>query len=328
MQTRTKYYIADQMQHFCAHLGIPPQNILRRANLPEDYFDKDDPGLSPHQMFAIWDASAQELRRPDLPVLMGTEMARGHSGSVILSFTCSHTVAAGFDRIAVFKPLVGPILLEIKRSETEYTVSIRSTIPTLPLPDVLAAMDIVFFVELVRYTTGEDITPFRATLPKLSHSTGAVETHIGIPVVASETVSVTFDASVADLPLVTQNEALWSFYEKDLQRQLDAHERNTPTTDRLRATLQKMLPSGRHTADDACQRLGLSKRTLQRQLTAEGTTYQTVLDTTRSELSLHYLRKHNLTVDEISYLLAYRDPNSFYRAFQGWTGMTPAQARG
>jgi AraC-like DNA-binding protein len=26
--------------------------------------------------------------------------------------------------------------------------------------------------------------------------------------------------------------------------------------------------------------------------------------------------------------LAYRDPNSFYRAFQDWTGMTPAQARG
>ena len=126
---------------------------------------------------------------------------------------------------------------------------------------------------------------------------------------------------------MTENETLWAYYEKDLTQKLAALDKETPTTDRLRATLHKMLPSGKHTAEHASRRLGLSKRTLQRQLTAEGTTYQSVLDATRSELSLHYLRKHNMSVEEISYLLAYRDPNSFYRAFQGWTGMTPAQAR-
>jgi AraC-like DNA-binding protein len=72
----------------------------------------------------------------------------------------------------------------------------------------------------------------------------------------------------------------------------------------------------------------MSKRSLQRRLKDEGLTFQAILDDTRADLAMTYLRDQNLSAEEISYLLAYRDPNSFYRAFQDWTGMTPAQARG
>jgi AraC-like DNA-binding protein len=327
MHPRTKYYIANEMQHMSAALGMSAQNILRRAGLPEDYFDHEDPGLTPEQLFALWDASDKEYLGTDLPLVIGKMLATGNSGPIILAFTCSRLVSEGFDRIAVFKPLAGPFKLETTRTNTQFTVSMRSSIPSLPLPSLIAAMDIVFFVELIRTSTGEHITPLRATLPHRVEGTAEIEQFIGIPVDTGETISVTFAPEVADLPLVTENDALWAYYEKDLARKLEAHGKDTPTTDRLRAPLYKMLPSGHHTADHACRRLGLSKRTLQRQLAAEGTTYQTVLDTTRSDLSLHYLRKHDMNVEEISYLLAYRDPNSFYRAFQNWTGMTPAQAR-
>ncbi len=327
MQPRPKYYVAGEVQHMAAALGLSTPNILRRANLPIDFFDQEDPGLSPEQMFTLWESAEREYPGNDLPIILGKVLANGDSGAIILAFTCSHTVSEGFDRIALFKPLAGPFKLETNRTPKDFTVSIRSSIPTLPLPPLVAAMDIVFFVELLRTTTGENITPLRATLPKRVEGTTLIEDFIGIPIDHGDTISVSFEPTVADLPLITENTKLLAFYEKDLQRKLDAQDKDTPTTDRLRGALQKMLPSGKHTADDACRRLGLSKRTLQRQLTSEGTTYQAVLDATRSDLSLHYLRKHNMNVEEVSYLLAYRDPNSFYRAFQSWTGMTPAQAR-
>ncbi len=327
MQKRTKYFVADQVQHMAAALGLSAPNILRRSNLPMDFFDQDDPGLTAEQMFALWDSAEHEYSGDDLPIILGKVLANGDSGAIILAFTCSHTVAEGFDRIALFKPLAGPFQLTTHRNEANFTVTMRSSIPTLPLPSVVTAMDIVFFVELLRTTTGENIVPLRATLPKRVAGTALIEDFIGIPIDHGETVSVSFEPQVADLPLITENTKLLAYYERDLQRKLDARDKETPTTDRLCATLQKMLPSGKHTADDACRRLGLSKRTLQRQLSSEGTTYQTVLDATRSDLSLHYLRKHDMSVEEVSYLLAYRDPNSFYRAFQNWTGMTPAQAR-
>jgi AraC-like DNA-binding protein len=34
-----------------------------------------------------------------------------------------------------------------------------------------------------------------------------------------------------------------------------------------------------------------------------------------------------MSAGEISFLLGYDDPRSFYRAFQSWTGLTPQLAR-
>ena len=71
----------------------------------------------------------------------------------------------------------------------------------------------------------------------------------------------------------------------------------------------------------------MSRRSLQRHLKDEGRSFGDVLEATRVELSRLYLARDDFSIEEISFLLAYRDPNSFYRAFHGWTGMTPAQAR-
>lgn len=68
-------------------------------------------------------------------------------------------------------------------------------------------------------------------------------------------------------------------------------------------------------------------RTLQRQLKAEGTSFQAVLAYTRESLARHYLRAGDVRTSEIAYLLGYEDTNSFYRAFKTWTGSTPEVIR-
>ena len=75
------------------------------------------------------------------------------------------------------------------------------------------------------------------------------------------------------------------------------------------------------------QRLGTSARTLQRRLHDDEESYVGVLSRMRQELANHYLHNTELPAAEISYLLGYEDPNCFFRAFRGWTGVTPFQAR-
>jgi AraC-like DNA-binding protein len=75
------------------------------------------------------------------------------------------------------------------------------------------------------------------------------------------------------------------------------------------------------------RKLALSTRTLQRRIEAEGTTYQQVLDDTRTDLARHYLQNTALSVAEIAFLLGFSEPNSFYRAFRAWTGTTPDAVR-
>lgn len=79
--------------------------------------------------------------------------------------------------------------------------------------------------------------------------------------------------------------------------------------------------------EGVARRLAMSKRTLQRRLVEEGTSYQDVLRDTRLELARHYLVRTSVPLGEISFLLGFEESNSFFRAFNDWTGRTPEAVR-
>ncbi len=88
-----------------------------------------------------------------------------------------------------------------------------------------------------------------------------------------------------------------------------------------------MLPAGESAIEEAAKRLALTKRTLQRKLAEESSSYQAVLTATRRELAQHYLARSSVSLVEVAYLLGFQDGNSFIRAFRGWTGETPREYR-
>ena len=45
------------------------------------------------------------------------------------------------------------------------------------------------------------------------------------------------------------------------------------------------------------------------------------------ELARHYLSNSDLSGSQISYLLGFENPNSFFRAFHAWTGFTAESVR-
>ena len=93
------------------------------------------------------------------------------------------------------------------------------------------------------------------------------------------------------------------------------------------AVLLEALPGGGIDMDDVAQRIGMSRRSLQRNLEAEGLTYTVLLQSTRHALAQHYLLKTDLPLTEISFLLGFEEPNSFFRAFRGWAGRSPESFR-
>jgi AraC-like DNA-binding protein len=92
--------------------------------------------------------------------------------------------------------------------------------------------------------------------------------------------------------------------------------------------IQKLLPYGQAKIDAIANAVGVSSRSLARRLAEEGTTFSEVLDEIRRTLSLQYLAAPNLSVDQITAMLSYRDAGSFSHAFRRWTGVSPSQVRG
>jgi len=68
--------------------------------------------------------------------------------------------------------------------------------------------------------------------------------------------------------------------------------------------------------------LGLSARTLRRQLKQERTSLRAVIDELRRERADELLAA-NTTVKEIAFVLGFSEPSAFSRAYKRWTGRAP-----
>jgi AraC-like DNA-binding protein len=89
--------------------------------------------------------------------------------------------------------------------------------------------------------------------------------------------------------------------------------------------LIKMLPAGHADQSEIASRLHRSKSTLQRQLSAEGTSYRNILESTRRTLAKRYLEEGDYTQAQIAFMTGFSDQSNFARAFKRWTGLSPGQ---
>jgi len=97
--------------------------------------------------------------------------------------------------------------------------------------------------------------------------------------------------------------------------------------DALPRHIAERLGRGEPSQTEIARLMGLSERTLQRRLSAEGTTFNGVLEDARREIALGFLANRKLAAYEVSFLLGYSEPATFFRAFKRWTGKTPQQYR-
>lgn len=90
--------------------------------------------------------------------------------------------------------------------------------------------------------------------------------------------------------------------------------------------LTGMLRSGEPTIDRVASATGISRRSLQRSLGAEGTTFSEVLDDVRRRLAHDLLRENGMSVGSLATVLGYKQQSAFTRAFRRWQGEPPSAA--
>ena len=301
-------------------LGMSPAALLRRAGLPASALDAG--ALATRDYYALWEAIAEE-GGPDTAALVAEVLRVETLDPAVYAALCSADLAAAATRIRTHKRLMCPMTLEITEDERGLRVRLVWP-PGPPPPPVLVHVELAFWVQLARTGTRTRVVPLRLSCPEPPTSTRLLAL-LGAPVVAAAETSVTFTRLDAHRRFVTADEAVWTAMEPVLERRAD-QELGGAVSERVSTLLLELLPAADASARTVADRLGLSSRTLQRRLAAEGTTFQRVLDQTRERLARHYLAT-DLRVDEIAFLLGYDEPTSFYRAFAGWTGTTPLAAR-
>ncbi|MBA4286936.1 MAG: AraC family transcriptional regulator [Xanthomonadaceae bacterium] len=310
--------------------GLRPQHVLRRAGLPEDLLSRGGQTISTEEYFRFWRGLEAEASDATFPLRIVETVTAESFNPPLFAALCSANLMQAVQRLAKYKQLVAPMSLEVHVGNAgELSVSPRWLLAQTGAPSSLQVAELAFFIRLARLATRERVQATRVTLLDLPSFADCerYEKFFGVPVRRGPHPSVTFSAADALRPFLTVNEGMWRVFEPDLRRRLSELDATATTSERVRALLLELLPSNSATTEVVAERLTMSKRTLQRRLGEEGETFRALVNRTRESLARHYLESTAMSGGEIAFLLGFEDPNSFYRAYQSWTGQTPDSTR-
>jgi AraC-like DNA-binding protein len=79
--------------------------------------------------------------------------------------------------------------------------------------------------------------------------------------------------------------------------------------------------------DEVADLFGITSWTLRRRLADEGTAYSVIRKRCQLNLATDFLRRAELTINEIADMANFSDAGAFRRAFQQWTGRSPSAYR-
>jgi len=323
----TKFILDPGWLVLLTELGIDSTEVLIRAGLPGDLLVQKAPALEAEDYFRLWDALIETEGNPSLPLKMGQSVSVEAFHPAFFAGLCSPNFNVAMRRIGKFKRLAGPLIYKISKNLNSTTIIVDCPNVENPLPDSLIAFELVFIVYFGRLGTRQNMKPVSVTssikLPNLDLYTE----YFGITTQKGRINGVTFSSFDADRSFVTENAGMWNFFEHGLRKRLSDLKEEESFTVRVNSSLLELLPSGQASIEAVVQKLAISKRTLQRRLSEESTTFNNELSKTREKLARYYLAQSEMSGAQISYLLGFEDPNSFFRAFHSWTGLTPKQMR-
>ena len=314
-------------QRFAAEkISVPL--LLRRAGLPANLFEQEKIYVTTAQVFAIWRTVAEMSRDPGFGLKLGTEIRFERSHPVSIAGVCSRTFGDALQRLARYKQLTCPEEIRVHRKAQETSVEFFFIEAREAQPDIMVDLGLSWILGVGRRGTDGEITPLRLELARPVKHRAMLERHFGCPVrFKADRNALVFRSSDLDRPFVTHNEELVTLIGAQLDSELKARNTSVNVGQQVKDVLMRSLAGKRPTLRDVAQVLGLSARTLQRRLTDAGITFQQLVEETRRELARHYLKQRTVELNEAAFLLGFEDANSFFRAFQGWEGISPTEWR-
>lgn len=308
-------------------MKINQESLLKWAKLPLNLFSKKNSGITTDEYFRLWQGMEFLSGNASFPLVAIEHFGSEVFDPPVFAAYCSPNMATALERLKQFKPICGPMTLDLESTTDKTQLFIRFNQERVNVPLSLLAMELLFFVQLVRLATKETIIPLAITIPKVLPEFSTYIEFFGVEPTLSNEISITFSNDDLQKPFITENTLMWEFFEPGLRKRLLELQPSDDIKERVRSVILEMLPSGQTTVTALADRLNTSPRTIQRHLGEQGTNYKNLLSEIREELARYYIVNSDLPYTQISFLLGYEDPNSFFRAFQTWTGSTPDSVR-
>lgn len=322
--------LVEQMQR----RGVDPAQLLATVQLEPSILARRDQRIAASAYLELVGAGVRLSGDDNLGLHLGEAVRPGHYGVLgYLIMSCA-TLADALHRQARYAALVdglGSVELadEPLRAGCEPLVKLGWE-PLLPQQQrQMSEETMASWVSFGHWISGMSEAPFEV---RFRHSAPADTCEhqriFRCPVLFDQPDNaLVFPKRLLSSPLGQADAQVRRTLDAYAERLLAALNKGDHVLDRARLELARQLPEQGADLERLSQTLALSPRTLQRRLRETGLSFSQLVDETRQQLVLHYLRDPALDTADIAYLLGFSEAGSLARAFRRWTGQSLGEYR-
>lgn len=307
-------------------LGLNPQPLLREARLSRALLSDPDQRVSVNACARLLELAAQAAQCETFGLRMAESRQLSDFGVMSLLISQQPTLRDALATIIRYRHLVNESLA-ILLEDAGKVVIIRQEV-VLDTPSRQGselALGVVF--RLCRALLGPHWHPLNVNFTHAAPADLQVHRRLfGCPLeFGSEFNGITCLAADLDAAIPNADPGMARY----AQRFVDTLPRvNAPSIGRdVRSAVYLMLPMGRATCEAVAQGLGMSLRTMQRQLDEAGETFTDILNEVRRELARRYVENPQYSLLRVAELLGYGSASSFTRWFSSQFGEAPVTWR-
>lgn len=318
-----KLTISKQFQDFVEGIGLSMDTVLEAAQIPNILW-KEELELSSEQYYSFLNQLDEVIT--DDQILAFSEI--GNISTFMPAFyvaLCAKNALQGFERFSMYKKLICPLIIDMDLGTKEIRIHMRFDVDGSNLPRFSLLNEQMVMISLIRTGTGKHIKPLKLQGP-YKYGTKLVD-FAGVQPESSEENLIVFKYDDAILPFITQNNVMSEYLEPELKKRLEALSNERSFLHIVEKMLISAIPSGHFSREEIAKSLGLSVRGMQRMFAEEGTTFANQVNKVQQMLAMQYVVREDLSIEEIAYLVGYKDQPSLSRAFKNWTGLTISQFR-
>lgn len=175
----------------------------------------------------------------------------------------------------------------------------------------------------------ETITPKLVTFRHAaSRDTSKLKMHFGCPIEYEKpSNSLFFDIELLKIETMGTDDQVAQIVYSYLEEEIRKLSKEMTIEERVETAILQLLPSGHCSMDLVSKAMGIHRKSLQRGLQDEGTSYSEVLERKRLQTALQLLTETNIPINRIGQSCGYSSATAFNLAFKKWTDETPQSYR-
>jgi len=312
--------------HTC---GCDPEPLFTEAGIDIEELDRPTARFPVSRMQHLWQLAIKRTGDECFGLTAASQFQPAALHGLGLAWLASDTLRDALTRLARYSRLISTAA-DISLQDTADGINLVLLPPAESTGFVHAALDagMAIFLRMCRTTGGSEITPVCVQLMRPEPDCAdRFSEEFGAPITYGADANIlSFDREHVDAALPHANPELARVNDQTVVDYLARFDRENITL-QVRAKIIEQLPDGTPNQGTIAESLHVSLRSLQRRLKDENTNYKVLLETTRRELAVHYIRHSERSIGEITYLLGFSEPSNFARAFKRWTGRSPADFR-